>query len=221
MNELDFSHFNKYTIEALPHELRAFVEFAIDTQVGKSTSSLKLIWLDHLQDNMSILRSTKKLLYGDFGFPLEHIIFGKKVTMFFNINAVFNKYLNNKLHYQKMMLSEIQHNVYYTEMGSNKLDKHYGDTPIFAVHMPVNDDDVIKHFAIIDGNHRVSAAFHSHTDIEVTIIAENCLPPEIFMNNTNWVIFNVMFVFYLLQLELVDESIYIHRINEILDHFIC
>lgn len=220
MNELDFSYFNKYEIEAPPYELRAFVEVAIDTKVGKSTSALKSIWLNHLQDNMSVVCGINRLLYGKTGFPLEHTVYGNKVSMFFDVDVVLHKYQNNKLHYKKVMLSDIHHAIYYTEMGSEKLDTNYSDTPIFAVQMPVNDDGIIKQFAIIDGNHRVSAAFRSKFDIEIVIIMDNFLPPDIFMNNTSWVLFNLLLGYYSLQLELVDESSYIHCIDEVLDHFI-
>jgi hypothetical protein len=119
-----------------------------------------------------------------------------------------------------MMFSDIKELVYYTEMGSDHLDEHYMDTPILAVQMPVMDDAMIRQFAVVDGNHRMSAAKRLGLNIEITVIADNFLPPDVFMNNTSWILYNFLIGLYSLQLGLVRDDLYLSSLNGILDTFI-
>lgn len=220
MNGIDFNHFNDCYSEASTDELSNFIILVADACDRESVNLLKAVWLSHIHDDMVINGYFNRYIMAGTGFPLEHNILNKKISMYFCIGSLIHKYESGKIHYQKMMFSDIKELVYYTEMGSDHLDEHYMDTPILAVQMPVMDDTMIRQFAVVDGNHRMSAAKRLGLNIEITVIADNFLPPDVFMNNTSWILYNFLIGLYSLQLGLVRDDLYLSSLNGILDTFI-
>jgi|GEM_PF-3743999 len=147
-------------------------------------------------------------------YPLEHIINGDVFVMHFQINHVRELIYNSTLVTSQNNLTEIIDDLSYVEMNSTVLSDDALDTPLIAVVMPTIKNGVFKSYALIDGNHRLSAAVYSKINIPITCILDTILHPYLFTSMSNFILYNMLLGFNLITSGSIDAEGYLDFLKQ-------
>ncbi len=130
-------------------------------------------------------------------FNLEHVLPIGTQQMYFDISMCFNQLstIRNKT------IRFSQNDFYYTDMSKYPksqiskliLSRHIGEYPIMAVYLPISSG---QNYAIIEGNHRVTNALVSHSEIDVLCFDSILLTPDMFTHMYNWLKYIMLANYY-------------------------
>lgn len=149
-------------------------------------------------------------------YPLEHIIGEDKITMHFNINHVQELIGVGELFTTVYEIEEIIEDLAYVSMGSKNLLPGAYSTPLIAVIMPTITQGRAKTYALIDGNHRISAAIYLNEKISVSCINNTVIHPYAFTSHTNWILYNLLLGFNIITSGLLEAEEYLDYLSKVI-----
>lgn len=149
-------------------------------------------------------------------YPLEHFIGEDKIVMHFNIKHIQQLIGVGKLFTTVYDIKEIIEDLAYVNMGSKNLLHSAYSTPLIAVIMPTITHGNPKKYALIDGNHRLSAAIHLNKRINVCCINNTVIPPYAFTSHTNWILYNLILGFYIITSWLPEAEDYLENLDRVI-----
>jgi len=134
-------------------------------------------------------------------FPLEYLKDPMKETIWINIENCADLIKREQIKVSTVPFSRDDY--YYTDMSKEKgFRRHYNKWhiskhPVIAIFFPcIASDGRLKHYAIVEGNHRITSAELNHKSINVSVIKTILLPPDMFEDSMSWLMYLAIANFY-------------------------
>lgn len=118
--------------------------------------------------------------------------FGYDIEIHFLIDRVIYGVKTNQFNTSTFPLSKMENHIWYTHLNSKRLSDNFNKTPIIGVYCPTYENNSIKEYSIIDGNHRVSAAFYLSKEVEITTIIDPFIPTFYYANLSSCYAFHII-----------------------------
>lgn len=123
-------------------------------------------------------------------FPLEYILEEIEITILFDIERLLKYIRQGNLICSSMKSSLIKTDFHYTDMGDcSPVSKTV--YPVI-VYFPMLSDNTLKHFVVIDGNHRVTNSISKDDDFYVLYISPFNLGLPFFKNLNSWIAYQLI-----------------------------